>query len=96
MRMSDSLEAAVKGSVVLARDGRLGIVKIAYATRKGSHGTSISVDFDHWVATGYPAPTYMILRCHTETRKNYIPLYPRRDTPTNKCEMSSPPMLMGG
>ena len=42
----ERLEAAIKGSVVLARDGRRGMVKIAYATRKGSHGTSISVDFD--------------------------------------------------
>ena len=43
---SERLELAVKGSVVCARDGRLGIVKISYATRRGSTGTAISVDFD--------------------------------------------------
>ena len=42
----ERLEAAVKGSVVRMRDGRVGIVKFAYATRRGSSGVSIGVEFD--------------------------------------------------
>ena len=43
---SERLEAAVKGSVVKMRDGKWGIVKFTYATRRGHSGVSIAVDFD--------------------------------------------------
>ena len=42
----ERLEAAVKGSVVKMHDGKWGVVKFTYATRRVGSAVSIAVDFD--------------------------------------------------